>query len=318
MSVPALRVKESTFRDGIKNYVMTICRRLHVPPYEAEDLVQDAMTDIVAKVGTFQPEKSDFEQWAKGIAWNVIREYIRKAKLYLALFTQGNVYNYPSRAPSPERCARQNQALCAVDDAAQGISAQQAQVLVLHAAHGMTHKDIGRELCITEAMSQKDFQRALDHMALCLAGKAFAVMPPSLTGCDEPTSFSANHSRWAERSHYASHVVASIVALLMFVPSCFEPQKLEKLESKSNEARVLDATKTTALYSSDQPSKVRDEPAVLQDAPCVKPEPASLPSVRDVSAPTRSKDKPTYVHDLAPLPPYKRKPEGFDNRLPGR
>lgn len=320
MSVPALRVEEPTFREGIEHYVTTKCRLLHVPPFDAEDLAQEAMTNIVAKVSSFEPEKSDFEQWARGIAWNVIREYVRKAKLYFALFTEyhANVYNVASPEPSPERCARRNQARCAIENASQGISSRQAKVLVLHAVHDMSHEEIGGELCISNAMSQKDYQRALDHLALCLAGKAFAVMPPSLTGCDEPISFNANHSRWAERSHYATHIIASIVVLLMFVPSCMEPQKLEKLESKSYDARVLDATKNAALYSSDQPADVHDEPAVHRDAPSVKPEPASLTSVRAVSTPTRPVDKRTSPRDLAPLPPYKHTPDALDHLLPDR
>lgn len=320
MSVPALRVEEPTFREGIEHYVTTKCRLLHVPSFDAEDLAQEAMTNIVAKVSSFEPEKSDFEQWARGIAWNVIREYVRRAKLYFALFTEyhANVYNVASSEPSPERCARRNQARCAIENASQGISSRQAQVLVLHAVHDMSHEEIGGELCISNAMSQKDYQRALDHLALCLAGKAFAVMPPSLTGCDEPNSFNANHSRWAERSHYAAHIIASIVVLLMFVPSCLEPKKLEMLESKSYDARVLDATQNAVMYSSDELSKVQDEPSVFQDAPTVKPEPASLTSVQVVPTPTRHGDKQTYVEDLAPIPPFKPTESTTAHLPPGR
>ncbi|HRI71537.1 MAG TPA: hypothetical protein PK156_45195, partial [Polyangium sp.] len=148
-----------------------------------------------------------------------------------------------------------------------------------------------------------------------------SVMPPFLTSCNEPSSgkdfvsSNENGSRWTERSHYASQILGSIVALLLLVPACFEPQSRATL---TEDARVLGAVQNAVMYSSDELSKVQDEPAVLQDAPTGKPEPASLTSVRDVSTPTKSRDKQTYVQDLAPLPPYKHTPEGFDNRLPGR
>lgn len=315
MSVPALRVEEPTFREGIEHYVTTKCRRLNVPPFDIEDLAQEAMTHIIAKLSTFQPEKSEFEQWARGIALNVIREYVRKAKLYFALFTHANVYDYAAQEPSPERCARRNQALCAIEGAAQGISLKQAQVFVLHTVHDMSHKDIGQKLRITESISQKDYQRARDHLALCLSDKAFSVMPPSLTSCNEPVSFNKNGSRWTERSHYAGQIVATIIALLPFVPACIEPQMRA---SVTEEARVLGHVQNVVMYRYDKLNDVHDEPAVHRDAPRVKLEPASLTSVRAVSTPTRPVDKRTPPRDLAPLPPYKHTPDALDHLLPDR
>ena len=317
MPVPALRLEQPTFREGIANYVTAKCRRYRVPRVDVDDLIQEAMINIIAKLSTFQHEKSDFEQWARGIAWNVIREYLRKTKLYFAFFTEyhPNVHDYPSHEHSPERCARRNQARCAIENAADGISSKQAQVFVLHAVDDLSHKDIAHELDISEASSQKDYQRARNHLALCISGEAFSVMPAFVTGCDEPVSFNKNGSRLTERSHYTGQIVATIIALLPFVPACFEPQNHA---STTGETRVLGHVQNVIMYRSDERLDVHDEPAVFQDVPNVKPEPASLPSVRDVSTPTTVRDKQTYVEDLAPLPPFKHTERTSSHRPRGR
>ena len=317
MPAPALRLQEPTFRDGIAKYVARTCRVYGIPDQDVEDLTQETLTNIVKRIDSFRPDDGEFEQWAKGVAVNVIRNYWRELKRYLNRFSgyYPNVDDYAASDPSPERCARRNQARCAIKNAAQGISSRQAQVLVLHAVHDMSHGEIGGELCISESMSQKDYQRALDHLALCIAGKTFAAMPPSLTGCDEPISSNKNQSRRHERAHYAVQFIASILLFLMVVPSCFEPRTLE---SKNTETRVLGSTQHLVMYSSDELTKVHDEPVVLRDAPRVKLEPASLTSVRDVSTPTKSRDKLTYVQDLAPIPPFKPTESTTAHLPPGR
>lgn len=305
MPAPALRLEEPTFHQGIANYVTAKCCRYRVPRVDVDDLTQEALIHILAKLNTFQPEKSEFEQWARGIAWNVIREYLRKAKLYFAHFTEyhPHVYDYEAQEPSPERCARRNQARCALTNAAENLSSQEINVIILHVVKDMSHGEVGHELKLSESASQKCYQRALDRLALCMSGEAFSVMPPALASCDdEPISSNESGSRWTERSHYAGQLVASIVALLMFVPSCLEAQNHA---STTGETRVLGPMQNAVMYRSDEPVDVHDEPCVLQDVPCVKPEPAFLPSVRDVSTPTTVGDKPTYVEDLAPLPPFK-------------
>jgi RNA polymerase sigma factor (sigma-70 family) len=317
MPVPALRLEQPTFRKSIANYVTAKCRPYRVPCVDVDDLTQEAMINILAKLNTFQPEKSEFEQWARGIAWNVIREYFRKTKLYFAIFTEylPNVHDYPSHEHSPERCARRKQAGCAIVNAAESISPQQVQVLVSHVVYDMSHKEIGLELNISEANSQKCYQRARHHLALCISDDAFSIMPPFVAGCDEPVSFNKNGSRLTERSHYAGQIVASILAFLFFVPSCFEPQNHA---SMTGETRVLGPVQNAVMYRSDERSAVHDEPRVYRDAPNVKPEPAFLPSVRDVSAPTRSGDKLTYVQDPAPLPPFKPTESTTAHLPPGR
>lgn len=313
MPVPALRLEQPTFREGIAKYVTTKCRRYRVPRFDVDDLTQEALINILAKLSSFKAEKSEFEQWARGIAWNVIREYLRKTKLYVALFTEyyPNVHDYPSHEHSPERCVRRKQAGCAIVNAAESISPQQVQVLVSHVVDDMSHKEIGRELSISEANSQKCYQRARNHLALCISSEAFSVMPPSLASCND-TSLG---SRWTERSHYVGQIVATILAFLVFIPLSQTPQMRA---SMTGDARVLGHVQNVVMYRSDELLDEHDEPAVFRDVPSVKHEPASLPSVPTVFTPTTVGDKLTYVEDLAPLPPFKPTERTSSHRPRGR
>lgn len=330
MPAPSLRFEAPTFEplfvESLTSYVTLKCREYRVRREDVFDVVQEALTTIFASVRLFRPEKGDFDTWARGVARNVIRRHLRRAKRYGDHFSEyhPNVHDYPSHESSPERCAQRKQARNSISDAMGKLTARQASVVVLFDIDDLSHKEIGNDLNMTEDASQMCHKRAHKRLAKCLDRELLSVMPPFVTGCNEPSSgkgvvsSNENGSRWPERSHYATHIIASIVVLLMFVPSCLEPQKLEKLESKSYDARVLDATKNAALYSSDQPADVHDEPAVHRDAPSVKPEPASLTSVRAVSTPTRPVDKRTSPRDLAPLPPYKHTPDALDHLLPDR
>jgi RNA polymerase sigma factor (sigma-70 family) len=317
MPAPAFRLEEPTFRDGIAKYVTVTCRLYGVPRQEVDDLVQEALTKIVTLIGSFRADDGEFDQWAKGVALNVIRRHLRTVKRYVHRFFgyYPNVDDYAASDPSPEHCARQNQARCAIEDATKGISSQQTQVFILHAVHEMSHVEIGRKLCISEAMSQKDYQRARKHLALCISSEAFSVMPPFVTGCDEPVSFNKNGSRWTERSHYTGQAVAAILAFLTFVPLNQTPQMRA---SMTGDARVLGHVQNVVMYRSDERAAVHDEPAVFRDAPTGKPEPASRPSVHNVPTPAKVGDKRTDLQDLAPIPPFKPAPRSADHPLLGR
>ena len=308
---------EPSFVERITSYITLKCREYRVRREDVFDVVQEALTKIVARVGSFRPEKGDFDTWARGVARNVIRRHLRRTKRYGARFSQycPKVQDYPSHESSPERCAQLNQAQSKISNALKNLTAKQASVVVLFDIDDLSHKEIGNDLDITVAASHMCHKRARKRLARCLDRELLSVMPPSLTSCNELGSSNEIASRWTERSHYAGQIVASIVLFLMFVPSCFEPRTLE---SKSDDARVLGAMQNAVMYSSDELSKAQDEPAVLQDAPRVKPEPASLRSVRAVSTPTRPVDKRTSPHDLAPLPPYKHTPDALDHLLPDR
>jgi RNA polymerase sigma factor (sigma-70 family) len=327
MPAPSLRFEAPTFEprfvDSLTSYVKLKCRTYRVRREDVFDVVQEALTTIYASGCMYRPEKGDFDTWARGVARNVIRRHLRRARRYGDHFSEyhPNVHDYPSHESSPERCAQRQEARRSISDAMGKLTAKQASVVVLFDIDDLSHKEIANDLDITEAASHMCHKRAHIRLAGCLDRELLSVMPPFVTSCNEPSSgkdavsFNENGSRWPERSHYASQILGSIVALLLLVPACFEPQMRA---SMTGDARVIAPVQNEAMYHFDEHVDVHDEPAVHRDAPIVKPEPASLTSVRAVSTPTRPVDKRAPHRDLAPLPPYKHTPEGFDNRLPDR
>ena len=185
MPAPALRVHELTFRDGIAAFVRIKCRKLRVRRVFVEDLIQESLAEIVSSIASFRIEKGGFDKWGRGVALNVIRRHIRDAKRYAERFSEyhPNVDEHPAPAPSPERCVLQTQARCRLSSAAQDLTDQQAQILLLHVVDDLSHKEIGSELEITEEASQKCYQRARNRMVQCIADELLSVMPPFDTVC---------------------------------------------------------------------------------------------------------------------------------------
>lgn len=327
MPAPSLRFEAPTveplFVESLTSYVTLKCREYRMRREDIRDVVQEALTTIFASIRLFRPDKGDFDTWARGVALNVIRRHLRRAKRYGARFSEyhPNVHDYATHAPSPERCVQRKQARCSISNAMKILTAQQASVVVLFDIDDLSHKEIGNDLDISEAASHMCHKRAHERLARCLDRELLSVMPPSLTGCNETISFdepiAPNNivSRWTERSHYTGQIVASIVAFLMFVPSCFEPQIHE---SKSSDARVLAPVEPVVMYRSDEPADVHDEQAVLHDAPIGKPVPASLTSVRVVPTPTTVVGKPASVWQYVPRLSHKHEPSTADHRPNGR
>jgi len=327
MPAPSLRFEAPTFEplfvESLKSYITLKCREYRMRREDIRDVVQEALTTIFASVRLFRPEKGDFDTWARGVARNVIRRHLRRAKRYGDHFSEyhPNVHDYPSHESSPERCVQRQQARISIANALGKLTAQQTSVVVSFDIDEMSHIEIANDLDITQDASQMCHKRAHVRLAKCLDRELLSVMPPFVTSCNEPSSgkdfvsSNENGSRWPERSHYASQILGSIVALLLLVPACFEPPMRAQV---TEEARVLAPVPNAVMYSSDQPVDVHDEPAVLRDAPSVKPEPASLTSVRAVSTPAKVADKPTYGEDIAPIPPFKPTESTTAHLPPGR
>lgn len=309
LPVPVPPPEQRAFVAGIERHVKRMCHQWRISGPDVEDLVQESLAEIVASVQTFKPDKGDFETWARGVARNVIRHYLRDTTSYLDCFSpyHPNIEELPSSQPSPERCAQRAQARYAIVNAAETGKSQQMQVVALHAIEGMSHKDIGLQLHISPTNSEKCYFRGLTHLAECLDSELLSAMPPFVTGCDdEAVSTTKTTSRWFERSHYAGQIVAGVLALLSLTLIGSGPNFREKFVQNSPMSQL------------DKLSGGRDEPVVLRDTPTGKPEPASLPSVPVVSAPTVAKDKPTYVDPFAPLPPFKPTERTSSHRPRGR
>jgi RNA polymerase sigma factor (sigma-70 family) len=314
MPTPALRPETPTFEphfvESITNYIVLTCRGYRVRGPDVSDVVQEALITIFRSVDTFQPEKGDFEAWARGVSRNVIRRHRRCAKRYDARFSEyhSNVDEYPTHAPSPERCAQQKQARNSILNALEALTTQQACIVVSFDVDDMSHAEIGNDLGISEAASHVCHKRAHKCLAKCLDRELLSVMPPSLTSCDEPFSSKESRFQWSERSHYASQILAAVIALLFVVSSGFETQMRAPM---TEETRVLGLVHNASMYRFD-------ELRVHRDAPSGKPEPAQMTSVRDVPAPSKRADKLPPRSEYVPRLSHKHEPNDPDRRPNGR
>lgn len=215
--------------------------------------------------------------------------------------------------PSPERHLQRKQARCAISNALDRLSGQQAEVLLLHVIADLSHKEIAEKTGMTESAIQKCFQRTRDKLAECISDEHFCAMPPFVTSCDEPPVRQVP-SRWPEWSHYSGQIVAAVMALSCFVPLHRAPRAGE---STIGELRTIVSVKPDSMYHRDKPSVVHDERKVLSDCPSGKPEPASLRGVQAVPVRTSVADKPASFRE-PPLPPFKHVPRGADHEPLGR
>lgn len=314
MPAVALRAEEPAFRASIITYATELCGRARVARVDVDDVVQQVLTEVYASLGSFNSDKGDFATWTRAIAWKVIRRHVCDSERRIKRFPEyhSNIEEHPAPGPSPERSARREQVRCAIMNATENLSAVDVRVFVLHAVDELTHVEISSELGISEAKSQKCYQRTRDRLARCLRGKVFSVMPPDLTSCDEPISTHEKSSPWFERSHYFTQSVVALMAVLLL----FSRESVTALHESTSDIRAEDLAKNRAMYHLDKQVDVRDEPVVFHDTPSGKPEPAFLPSVPVVSKPTRSGDKPAAFRSTSasPSPTFIYKPEFTSHR----
>ncbi len=316
MCTPAVRVREVSFREGIATFVEVICRQNHVKRSNVEDLVQESLTQIVANIASYRPERSDFDKWGRGVARNVVRRHLRDAKRYAERFSEyhSNVDEHPVNEPSPERCVQRLQARCRLSSVANELTAQQAEILMLHVVDELSHKEIGAELEMTEGASQKCFQRARNYMASCFDREAFCAMPPFDTSCNDgsvPNDSASQWFNWDKWSHYTGQVTAAILAFLLFWPTT------EPMQPHAYVAGTITRSGAYAMYRGDKPSVTPDKLDMYPHVIAGKPEPAFLPSVQ--AAPARKKvvGKPTPTRPAIPRSWYKHSVSSSVNRPPG-
>jgi len=319
MPAPSLRFEAPTFEplfvESLTSYVTLKCRAYRVKREDVFDVVQEALTTIFASVRMYRPEKGDFDTWARGVARNVIRRHLRRAKRYGDHFSEyhPNVYDYPSHESSPERCAQRKQARNSISDAMGKLTAQQTSVVISFDIDEMSHIEIANDLDITQDASQMCHKRAHIRLAGCLDRELLSVMPPFLTYCENPVSFNAKDSRWSETAHYIVQIAAAFLAVFWVSAqmslTTYEP---------TSDAQFIATTKNDVMGGIDKLADVSDELVVLRDAPSGKPEPVQVTKVHDVSTPAKHVDKPTYVPEYVPRLSYKHESSVVDYRPNGR
>jgi len=316
MLAPALQVQELTYRQGITTYVEAICRQSRVKRANVEDLVQEALTQILVSVASYQAEKGDIEKWGRGVARNVVRRHLRDAKRHAARFSEydPNMDEHAAREPSPEQCMQRNQVRCRLSNAADGLTEQQTEILMLHVVDDLSHREIGTELEITEGASQKCYQRARNHMAYCLAGEVLSVMPPIETSCNDvsvPNDIASQRPEWNKWAHYTGQITAAIIAFVLFLPS--NPP----VQSRAVVTGEIKIEQYRVMYRQDKQIVAPEKPGVYPYVLEGKPKPASLPSVRADPARKKIEGKPTSPRQSGSRSSYEHSVSSSVNRPSG-
>ena len=309
IAVQAQRAELLDVYDDIVKYATCLCYRYHVRPPDSDDLVQEALTAIVASGDTYQPEKGPFDKWARGVTRNIIYGYLRRTDQFLALFSQyhPNAEECAAAGPTPETSLQQMQAQYRISSAVDNLSDQQFQVLTLRAVDGKSHREIAEELSISVAASEKCYQRVCARLAQCVTDEIRCVLPPVEISCNESSSLNEGVSPgvdqgcsplhvatskridWGRWSHYSAQISAAIIAFLLLVPSNPAEHACASITGK------IPTDGHFAMYRIDKQNFASDKPTTWPNVPLVKPEPATLPSVPAVPAPKRFVGKPTPV-----------------------
>lgn len=313
IAVQAQRTELLDVYDDLVKYATCLCCRYHVRPPDSDDLVQEALTAIVASGDTYQPEKGPFDKWARGVTRNIIYGYLRRTDQFLALFSQyhPNAEECAAAGPTPEASLQQRQAQYRISSAVDNLSDQQFQVLTLRAVDGKSHREIAAELSISVSASEKCYQRVCARLAQCVTDEIRCVLPLVEMSCNESSSLNEGVSQgidhgsspskridWGKWSHYTGQIAAGIVAFLLFVPST------PVLQARAAITGKIPTAVRAAMYRLDKPNSAPDKLIECPTVPLVKPEPAILPSARAASTPTRFDVKPTRVQPV-PEPPFK-------------
>ncbi len=131
-----------------------VCLRYSQNQAEAEDSLHEGFIKIFDKIGTFRNEGS-FEGWMKRIMVNVALEKYRKQQFVYAV---ENISSYEVAQPDDDIIAE----ISAKDllKLVQKLPVRYRMVFNLYVMEGMSHKEIAKEMDISEGTSKSNLARA--------------------------------------------------------------------------------------------------------------------------------------------------------------
>lgn len=148
---------------------------------DAEDEVQEVLTEIMRSVPHYRSELGEFRPWAFGIAIHVHLRFARLQKRQNEWFSEypPNVDDHEAPDPSPERWAQIRQAQADIESVTRGMNPRQCIALYLFVFEGHSHDDIANEMNISVSVSKQLVHRAREFLAEHgLDEETFFSMPP--------------------------------------------------------------------------------------------------------------------------------------------
>ena len=272
---PEFSAQILSLRPDIARFIGARRRRKRVVTPDAEDEVQEALTEIVRSVPNYRAELGEFRPWAFGIALNVHRRFSRNRKHQEDCFSDQDIDAdaHEAQDPSPERSLQVREARGHVERANRHMPNAQYAALYLLVVEGHSHAEIGKELGITESASKQLVHRARGYLAKRgLNEETFFSAAPVVVEIEprngEGSAFWREMYDWSLR---LGHVVALFAALALAGP--VKPLALAKA--------WLSGFVREHVVALDQPPLDPDKPTSIPDdpAPRVETSPKGVPPV---------------------------------------
>lgn len=153
---------EAAFHEHFAPVYRFICRR--VGPGLAEDLAADTFATAYRRRASYQPGRASLRAWLYGIAANVLRNHWRAEQRLLALDAQLHAGEDAAEALAIVDVANDRLIATAlaprIAAALQRLTAEQREVLLLHAWAELSHEEIAAALEIATGTARSRLSRA--------------------------------------------------------------------------------------------------------------------------------------------------------------
>lgn len=132
-------------------------------PHEAQDVAQDAFVIVWQKAGSYKSQGSPMA-WMLTVTRNLAKMRLRQSARFGEL-TEAEWNAIPAQAPNVTAEDR-----AVLQDALETLSAQERQIVLLHASSGLKHREIAALLELPLSTVLSKYRRALEKLKTQLEG----------------------------------------------------------------------------------------------------------------------------------------------------
>lgn len=141
--------------DSLSGKMFAVCLRYMGDRDSAEDVLQDGFVTLFSKLDTYSGEGS-FEGWARKIFVNTALMSLRRKDILRQSEDVEAAWDVKADNPSPVQQIGYEELLSLISSLPPGFRT----VFNMYVIEGYSHKEIGEALCISEATSRSQLQRA--------------------------------------------------------------------------------------------------------------------------------------------------------------
>ena len=143
--------------------MFSVCRR-YCPDYdEARDLLQEGFIKVFSHIGQFRGEAS-FEGWVRRIMVNHALSHLRKVSKDKRIISLEDTEITETHADEVEEAPEHDLSPDEVLEVIQQLPVGYRTVINLYAVENFTHKEIAKQLGVTEGTSKSQLAKARQHL----------------------------------------------------------------------------------------------------------------------------------------------------------